>query len=145
MSNTTQETTHALDFGIPAGFVKVDDPSGDPNLPAFAEGPKVHVGNIEVSSEWYEPSGLEFVVRNNNGSDPLMWTREELEQLPNVISDVLERIDLQAALAALRTRPDLLEPTSTVNKLCDFAMEQGLRASDMFGAYQELTTAGERS
>lgn len=136
MSNTTQETTRPV---MPAGFTEVKDPNDAPKTPIFAEGPKKHVGNIQVSSEWFEPSGLEFVVRNNNGSDPLMWTREELEELPDVISDVLEEIDLHAALAVLRTRPDLLEPDATVNKLCDFAMEQGLRASSMFSAYQELT------
>lgn len=134
-----------LRSGVPAGFVKIDDPSGDPNLPDYAEGPKSQVGNIEVSSDWYEPAGIRFCVRNTDGSDPLEWTREELEQLPDVISDVLERIDLQAALASLRTRPDLLEPTSTVNKLCEFAIEQGLSVSAVFGAYQKLSTAGAKS
>lgn len=124
---------------IPAGFTEIDDPSNDPNLPRYAEGPKISLGNIEVTSDWYEPAGIRFGVRITNGSDPLEWTREELEQLPDVISDVLDQIDLHSALAVLRTRPDLLEPTSTVNKLCDFAMEQGLRASAMFSAYQELT------
>lgn len=160
MNDITQETTADLvaeacrrglpvpanlRTDIPAGFTPVDDPSGDSNLPAYAEGPAIRIGNIEVSSDWYEPVGIRFGVRNTNGSDPLEWTREDLEQLPDVISDVLEQIDLHAALAVLRTRPDLLKPTSTVNKLCEFAIENGLRASAMFAAYQELTDAGKAS
>lgn len=160
MSNITQETTAALvaeadrrglpvpanlRTDIPAGFTKIDDPSGDPNLPAYAEGPGKHVGNIEVSSDWYEPVGTLFTVRNTDGSDPLEWTREQLEQLPDVISDVLEQIDLHAARAVLTDRPDLLKPTSTVNKFCAFAIEKGLRASAMFAAYQELSAAGKGS
>lgn len=158
MNDITQETTADLvaearrrglpvpanlRTNTPAGFTTVDDPSGDSNLPAYAEGPAIRIGHIEVSSDWYEPVGIRFGVRNTNGSDPLEWTREELEQLPDVISDILEQIDLHAALAVLRTRPDLLKPTSTVNKLCEFAIENGLRASAMFAAYQELTTADE--
>lgn len=154
MPDITQETTEALvaeadrrglpvppvlRSGVPAGFVKIEDPSGDPNLPDYAEGPKSHVGNIEVSSDWYEPVGIRFCVRNTSGSDALEWTREELEQLPDVISDVLEQVDLCAALAVLGARQDLLTPAATVNKLCDFAIEQGLRASSVFAAYQELT------
>ncbi|MCS3492406.1 hypothetical protein M2368_001409 [Arthrobacter sp. JUb119] len=95
-----------------------------------------------VTSQWTPEKGIFFILQKNDGE---LWTRDQLAELPALIDSIEQKIDQEIAVDLMKSRPEMLRATTTVNKLCDFAVDNGVTASAAFAAYQELTKGGHHA
>lgn len=116
------------------------------------EGPSTHLTNstgCQVNTSWNPEDGISFRISNYgyNKLDEYVeraWTREEVEQLPEMVKKVLSRIDLAEAKAFLEANPEPFKKEPTVTDLAEMADENNLKAPELFRAYMELTNGGAK-
>lgn len=93
-----------------------------------------------ISSQWTKDKGIFFLLQKHDGPE---WNPEQLADLPAAIDTIERKIGEDAAVELLKSQTHLLQPTSTVCQLANFAMDNGVSASAVFAAYQILTTRHE--
>lgn len=80
---------------IPAGFNWVSQFDGAEDIGYYA-GPSAKSGTLTVETLWDQKGGLECHVTNTRHADNGIFTREELDTLRGLITEVTERIDKTA-------------------------------------------------
>lgn len=116
------------------------------------EGPSNYLVNstgCQVSTSWNPEDGISFRISNYgyNKLDEYVeraWTREEVEQLPEMVKKVLNRIDLAEARAFFKRLPEPFEDEPSVEDLYWLAKDNNLKAPEVFQAYMELTNGGAK-
>ncbi|MGO2779712.1 hypothetical protein [Glutamicibacter arilaitensis] len=88
------ELVHTTQIQPPAGFRTFTETDNDGNDFQTTQGPEEWTGDIQVSSHWSVPNGIEFFVHNQRHESGFIFNREELEEIPGMIKSVLETIDL---------------------------------------------------
>lgn len=116
------------------------------------EGPSTHLINstgCQVNTTWTPEDGIIFRISNHgyNDRDEYVergWAREEVERLPEMLTKVLNRIDLAEARAFFKRLPEPFEDEPSVEDLYQLAKDNNLKAPEVFQAYMELTNGGAK-
>lgn len=80
---------------IPAGFDWVSQFDGAEDIGYYA-GPSAESGTLAVETLWDQEGGIECHVTNTRHADNGIFTREELDTLRGLITEVTEHIDKAA-------------------------------------------------
>lgn len=116
-------------------------------------GPGVYLdsSNVQLNSSWTAKHGITFHLTNYKGQNDdgnwieSGWTRDELKQLPNMVTNVLSQIDYAEAKAFFGRFPEPFEGTPTVNELITLAHDNNLSAPEAFQAYMDLTNGASNA
>ncbi|MBF6672427.1 hypothetical protein [Glutamicibacter sp. FBE19] len=112
-------------------------------------GPGVHLGDAsgcQVNSSWSASDGIRFLVSNHGYTSDAddapyvekTWTREQLKRLPQMIEQVLSKIDYEAAKQFFERHPEHFQEAVTVQELARLAHENNLDTPQTFQAYMDI-------
>lgn len=110
------------------------------------DGPGVYLdnSNAQLNSNWTAKHGITFHLSNYKCQDDdgnwteSSWTRDELAQLPAMVTKVLSTIDYAAAKEFFEQHPEHFDRVPGVGALAVLADQNNLSAPEAFQAYMDL-------
>lgn len=110
------------------------------------DGPSVYLdnSNVQLNSNWTAKHGITFHLSNYKCQDDdgnwteSSWTRDELAQLPAMVTKVLSTIDYAAAKEFFEQHPEHFDRVPGVGALAVLADQNNLSAPEAFQAYMDL-------
>ncbi|MBP2398658.1 hypothetical protein [Glutamicibacter protophormiae] len=111
------------------------------------DGPGVYLdsSSVQLNSNWTAKHGITFHLSNYKSQDrdgnwvESSWTRDELSQLPAMVTKVLSTIDYAAAKEFFEQHPEHFDRVPGVGALAVLADQNNLSAPEAFQAYMDLT------
>lgn len=109
-------------------------------------GPGVYLdsSSVQLNSSWTAKHGITFHLSNYKCQDDdgnwteSSWTRDELAQLPAMVTKVLSTIDYAAAKEFFEQHPEHFDRVPGVGALAVLADQNNLSAPEAFQAYMDL-------